>query len=65
MAHLNKQRAQLARPRGPSNELVREFRRIGNNLNQLARQANLGLVAVSSEEIERCIAELNALAARL
>ncbi|MBS0234250.1 MAG: plasmid mobilization relaxosome protein MobC [Proteobacteria bacterium] len=65
MAHLNKQRAELARPRSASNELVREFRRIGNNLNQLARQANLGLVAVSAEEIARCIAGLNALAARL
>lgn len=46
VAHLNNQRPELARPRGPGDELVRELRRIGNNLNQLARQANTGLVAV-------------------
>ena len=65
VAHLRNQRAELARPRGPAHELIREFARIGNNLNQLARQANLGLVAVSAEEIAGCIAGLNALAARL
>ena len=42
-----------------------EVARIGNNLNQLARQANLGLVAVPAEEIERCLTGLNALVARL
>jgi hypothetical protein len=65
VAHVRNQRAELARPRGPAHELIREVARIGNNLNQLARQANLGLVAVPAEEIERCLTGLNALVARL
>lgn len=60
-AHLNGQRMEGAQKRGLSAELVRQFARIGNNLNQLARQANVGLVAVSAEELRACTERLNEL----
>jgi len=62
LAHAKGQRAALPQSRGPSNELIRQFARVGNNLNQLARQANVGLVAVPAEDIRRCIDTINALA---
>ncbi len=62
VAHGKGQRAQLPHARGPSSELIRQFTRVGNNLNQLARQANVGLVAVPAEEIRRCLDTINTLA---
>jgi hypothetical protein len=62
-AHLTGQRAQLAHPDRTS-ALLREFARVGNNLNQLAHQANAGLVAISTEELRRCLDRLNDLARR-
>jgi hypothetical protein len=50
-----------AHKRGLSADLIRQFARIGNNLNQLARQANLGLVAVPPDELRACTARLNEL----
>ncbi|MDQ8699272.1 plasmid mobilization relaxosome protein MobC [Hyphomicrobium sp. LHD-15] len=61
-AHLKRQRAELPHPRGLESGLLREFSRIGNNLNQLARQANVGLVAVPADEVRACIDRINALA---
>lgn len=40
-AHLGQQRAELPHARGPSTAAIRELTRLGNNLNQIAHQANL------------------------
>lgn len=61
VAHLNGQRAEL--PHQSRNDaLLRELARIGNNLNQLARQANTGRVPIAADEVLSCIAAVNKLA---
>ena len=40
--------------------LLREMARIGNNLNQLSRQANTGIVTVGEGELRPVIDKLNA-----
>ena len=40
-AHVNNRRPELPHPRGTTAEALRELCRQGNNLNQIARQANL------------------------
>lgn len=60
-AHLNGQRMEAAQRWGVTADLVRQLARIGNNLNQLARQANVGLVGVSADELRACTARLNEL----
>lgn len=63
VAHLNGQRAEL--PRQSRNDaLLRELARIGNNLNQLARQANTGREPVATDELLSCIAAVNGIARR-
>lgn len=63
VAHLNGHRAEL--PQQSRNDaLVRELARIGNNLNQLARQANTGRVPVAMDELLSCIAAVNGIARR-
>lgn len=62
-AHLTRQRAQLPHQDRLA-PLLRELARIGNNLNQLTRQANAGLVPVSAEELRACLATINDLARR-
>lgn len=63
-AHLIGQRAAL--PHRPANAaLLRELCRIGNNLNQLARQANAGLVGVPADELRASLAAINDLARTL
>nr|WP_210163466.1 plasmid mobilization relaxosome protein MobC [Hyphomicrobium nitrativorans] len=64
-AHLKAQRAELPRRRGTDAALLRQFIRIGNNLNQLTRQANAGLVAVSADELHTCLDRINTLARAL
>lgn len=64
-AHLKGVPVSLPHPRGITDELVHQFARIGNNLNQLAHQANTGYVAVSAEEIRTCIAVINTKVAQL
>lgn len=64
-AHLKGLAVKLPHPRGITDELVHQFARIGNNLNQLSHQANAGYVAVSAEEIRRCIAVINTKVAQL
>lgn len=64
-AHLAKQRVQLPHAQGMRTEALRELARIGNNLNQLARQANVGLVTVPEPELRACLAALNSFASRL
>lgn len=60
-AHITSQRPQLAHPNRDA-ALIRELARIGNNLNQLSRQANAGLVAVTPAELRACLDRLNGLA---
>ena len=64
-AHIAGSRAELPQPRGASSALLREITRIGNNLNQLARQANAGMVAVSADEIREVLARLLAAVERV
>lgn len=64
-SHLKGVPASLPHPRGLTDALIHQFARIGNNLNQLARQANAGYVAVSAKEIHSVIETLNAKVASL
>lgn len=63
-AHLTRQRAALPH-RNANAALLRELCRIGNNLNQLAKQANAGLVAVSADELRASLSAINDLARTL
>jgi hypothetical protein len=54
-AHLNHQKANLPHFR-PSPQLMATLSRIGNNLNQIARQANTGMVPVTAATINRALA---------
>lgn len=62
--HLKTQRAELPHRRENA-ALLRQFVRIGNNLNQLARQANSGMVTVSTDELRACLDRINAMARTL
>lgn len=64
-AHLAGQRAELPQPRGLTNQAIAELCRIGNNINQLAKQANVGLVAVSEATLLAVLDQVNAAARRL
>ncbi len=64
-AQLANQRAELPHPRGLTNDLLREFRRIGNNLNQLAKRANEQRIGIEPQELRCCIDQLNTLARTL
>lgn len=64
-AHLRHSRAELPQSRGVSSAALRELARIGNNLNQLARQANTGLVAVAESELAACLVAINDAARRI
>lgn len=61
-AHLQAQRAELPQRHGENAALLRQLIRIGNNLNQLARQANGGLVPVNADELRTCLDRINMLA---
>jgi hypothetical protein len=65
LAHAAAQRAELPHRRGTDAALLRQFVRIGNNLNQLARQANAGVVPVSAEDLRACLDRINHLARTL
>lgn len=53
-------------PAGAANAAaVRELGRIGNNLNQLAREANAGRLADLEARVEAALAELHAVVGRL
>ncbi len=64
-AHLSNQRAELPHPRGLTDDLLREFSRIGNNLNQLAKQANEQRLGVNAHDLRQCLDTLNTLARSL
>jgi len=59
-AHLEGRRLEAPHERGHDAALIRELARCGNNLNQLAKQANVGAVPVSETELR---AALNAIIA--
>ena len=46
-------------------ELIRQLARVGNNLNQLAREANAARAYPSAQRIEAALAEFHALGVRL
>jgi Bacterial mobilisation protein (MobC) len=64
-AHYSHQRLALPHPRAINAEALRQLDRLGNNLNQLAKQANSGMVPVSATDLLHTLAETNALIKRL
>lgn len=64
-AHAKAERASLPHKKGPTKQALHQLARIGNNLNQLARQANAGYVGVSEVEIRAALDVVNQAAARL
>jgi mobilization protein NikA len=64
-AHYKRQRPELKQARGHIAGLIRELNRIGNNLNQLARMANTGMVTVQEAELRLHLARLHDAIARL
>jgi hypothetical protein len=64
-AHYKGCRPELKRARGAAAALIRELNRIGNNINQLARMANAGVVSVPERELRQHLACLQATIARL
>ncbi len=55
-AFVRSQRAELPQPRGVSSAALRELCRIGNNLNQLAKQANTGIVPLDAATLRATLA---------
>lgn len=55
-AHLAGKRAELPRAKAVDHERNRHLGRIGDNLNQLARQANAGIVPMSATELQQVLA---------
>ena len=64
-AHVKNGKPQLRQPRSFAAADLRELSRIGNNVNQIAHQANLMLVHVVANRAEQCLAELDKLLRRL
>lgn len=64
-SHAKAQAPTLPHKKGPTKQALHQLARIGNNLNQLARQANAGYVAVTEQEIRAALDVVNAAAARL
>ena len=65
VAYRKRQQTSLPQARGARNEALRELARIGNNLNQLARQANAGLVPIAERELRSVLSSVLAAASRL
>lgn len=65
VAYRKRHPVSLPHAHGARNEALRELARIGNNLNQLTRQANVGLVPVSAAELRAALSMLLATASRL
>lgn len=64
-AHVTNSRVELPHPRATNAEALRELTRIGNNLNQLTRQANTGVVPIGAQELRRVLAAVLGAAQRL
>lgn len=64
-AHYTGHRLELPQPRGANAAALRELARIGNNVNQIAHQANLMNLHLLHADARACLATLNDLARRL
>ncbi|MCB1512757.1 MAG: plasmid mobilization relaxosome protein MobC [Hyphomicrobiaceae bacterium] len=64
-AHVIGARAEIPQPRSFSADDMRELRRIGNNVNQIAHQANLMRLHLVEERALACLDALEGLARRL
>ena len=64
-AYATAQLVRLPQAKGPSSEALRELTRIGNNLNQIAREAHLMRLHLIEAECNACLEELMASARRL
>ncbi|MGE0290405.1 MAG: MobC family plasmid mobilization relaxosome protein [Bradyrhizobium sp.] len=64
-AHYTGHRPELPQPRRPSNAALRELTRIGNNLNQIARQAHLMRLTLLEAEARHAVTAVLAAVARL
>ncbi|MBU2531956.1 MAG: MobC family plasmid mobilization relaxosome protein [Alphaproteobacteria bacterium] len=58
-AHYTGGRLELPHASGPSSLALRELNRLGNNLNQIARQANLMQLHLLEAKALACIGEIN------
>lgn len=64
-AFLQNERPRIPHARGPSSAALRELCRIGNNLNQIARQANMMHLPLIEERANACLSEVLAAVSRL
>lgn len=64
-AHYTKARLEIPQPRGLNNTAVHELARIGNNLNQIARQANTMHLHLLEHETKACLSAVLAAIAKL
>lgn len=64
-AHVDEHRLELPHARGPSCAAIRELARIGNNLNQIAHQANLMNLNLIATEARKAIATITDVVRRL
>ena len=64
-AYYKRQRPELKQARGHSAGALRELNRIGNNINQLTRMSNTGMVTVPEAELRQHLARLHDAIARL
>jgi hypothetical protein len=58
-------RIELPHAKGPSTAALRELARVGNNVNQIAHQAQLMRLHLLEAEARRCLASVNAAIDRL
>ena len=63
--HYTGQRLELPHARGPLSVIGRDLARLGNNLNQIAREANRMRLALLETDARRCIAAINTAVSRL
>lgn len=65
VAHLHQRRAELPHERGISSAAIRELARLGNNINQIAHQANLMNLHLIVREAQGAIAAITDAVRRL
>lgn len=58
-ANINGTRLKAPHRSGASREVIRQFTRVGNNLNQIARQVNTGKVQVKQAEMDAVMTQLS------
>jgi hypothetical protein len=56
VAYYTSSRVDLPQARGPSSAAIRELTRIGNNLNQLTREAHTMRLHLLEQDVRRCLA---------